>query len=134
MKSLRKTVVIANQRVELFSIDGECWSSNLAQLEERMKEREREQKRILSEAKRYLKGRAACLKNRRYENWLACFENRVRAYTVQPHRRGKWYACQHDAESRSRRWTVDLRTSISNGFGRTSATSSSIFSPEMTER
>jgi hypothetical protein len=67
MKSLRKTVVIANQRVELFSIDGECWSSNLAQLGERMKEREREQKRILSEAKRYLKGRAACLKNRRYE-------------------------------------------------------------------
>lgn len=58
MKSLRKTVVIANQRVELFSIDGECWSSNLAQLEERMKEREREQKRILSEAKKYLKGRA----------------------------------------------------------------------------
>jgi hypothetical protein len=62
MKSLRKTVVIANQRVELFSIDGECWSSNLAQLEERMKEREAEQEKILAEAKKYLTGRAGLSK------------------------------------------------------------------------
>ena len=32
----------------------------------------------------------ACQKNRRYENLLARFENRVRAYTVQPARRGRY--------------------------------------------
>jgi hypothetical protein len=42
--TLKKIVVIGNQKVELFSIDGSCWSSDLAQLQKRIQEREREQK------------------------------------------------------------------------------------------
>lgn len=56
--ALKKTIVVGGQRVELYSLDGATWSSDLPQLRERMKRREEEQARVLGRAKKYLKSRA----------------------------------------------------------------------------
>jgi hypothetical protein len=55
---LKKVVTVCGQRVELFSIDGTSWSSDLKQLEKRMKEKAKEQAKILGEAKKFLRSRA----------------------------------------------------------------------------
>jgi hypothetical protein len=59
---LKKIVVVAGQKVTLHSLDGEIWGPDLAQLQQRMEQREKEQARILNEAKKYLKGRAGLSK------------------------------------------------------------------------
>jgi hypothetical protein len=59
---LKKIVVVAGQKVTLHSLDGEIWGTDLAQLQQRMEQREKEQARILNEAKKYLKGRAGLSK------------------------------------------------------------------------
>ena len=55
--TLKKVVIVHGQRVELFSVDGESWSTDLAQLQERMEQREKEQAKTLAEAKKFLRGR-----------------------------------------------------------------------------
>jgi hypothetical protein len=60
--TLKKVVMVHGQGVELHSLDGEIWGTDLAQLQQRMEQREKEQARILNEAKKYLKGRAGLSK------------------------------------------------------------------------
>lgn len=52
-----KTVMIGGKEMVLYSIDGETWSSDLRQLERRMKQREAEEAKILSDAKKFFKSR-----------------------------------------------------------------------------
>jgi hypothetical protein len=54
---LKKIVVVHGHRVELHSLDGETWGTDLVQLQERIKQREKEQAKILGEAKKFLRGR-----------------------------------------------------------------------------
>jgi hypothetical protein len=43
--------------LELYSIDGEIWASDLRQIEKRMKERQREHDKIAEEARKFFKSR-----------------------------------------------------------------------------
>jgi hypothetical protein len=55
--TLKKTVVVAGQKITLHSLDGSCWSSDLVQLQKRIQEREKEQAKILAEAAKFFKNR-----------------------------------------------------------------------------
>lgn len=55
--ALKKIITIAGQQIELLSPDGETWSTDLPQLERRMKQREKEMTKVLDEARKFLRGR-----------------------------------------------------------------------------
>jgi hypothetical protein len=60
--TLKKVVMVHGHRVELHSLDGETWGTDLVQLRQRMEQREKEHAKILDDARKYLKGRAGLSK------------------------------------------------------------------------
>jgi hypothetical protein len=61
-RTLKKVVVIGGQKVTLHSLDGEVWGSDLAQLQKRIQEREKEQAKVLNEARKFFKNRVGLSK------------------------------------------------------------------------
>jgi hypothetical protein len=60
--TLKKVVVIGNQKVELHSVDGETWATDVEQIERRRMARERRTEAILNDARRFFRGRLKGLK------------------------------------------------------------------------
>lgn len=55
--ALKKITMVGSHTVELFSLDGVRWSSDLGQLERYMKEHEKERAKVLADAKKFFQSR-----------------------------------------------------------------------------
>jgi hypothetical protein len=54
--TLKKTIIVHGETVELYSLDGEIWATDLRQVKRRMEQRAKLTKRALREAKKIFKG------------------------------------------------------------------------------
>jgi hypothetical protein len=54
---LKKIITIRGQKVELYSVDGELWSTDLPQLKRIAREREERTEKVVDEARRFFRGR-----------------------------------------------------------------------------
>jgi hypothetical protein len=54
---LKKIITVHGQQIVMHSLDGEIWSSDLRQLRERERQREKRNAKVVSEAKRFFKNR-----------------------------------------------------------------------------
>lgn len=56
-EALKKLVTIHGKTVELYSLDGQSWSSDLRQLQKRMEQRRRENDKVVRDAAKFFKSR-----------------------------------------------------------------------------
>jgi hypothetical protein len=88
--TLKKVVMVHGQRVELFSVDGELWSTDLKQRQQRLEQREKEQAKILKGRKSTSRKAGGSGKNGDMKIVLPISKIEFTFGAVQPARYGRW--------------------------------------------